>query len=47
VTFDWSVVWQHRAELVSATGTTILLTVATMLIAVPCGMVVAALRLYA
>src|SRR4029453_955132 len=47
VTFDWSVVWQHRGELFAATGTTILLTVATMAIAVPCGIVVAALRLYA
>ena len=47
MTFDWSVVWQHRDELVAATGTTILLTVATMAIAVPCGIVVAALRLYA
>jgi polar amino acid transport system permease protein len=47
MTFDWSVVWQHREALVLATGTTILLTVATMLIAVPCGIVVAVLRLYA
>jgi len=47
VTFDWSVVWQHRAALVQATGTTVLLTVATMLIAVPCGIVVAVVRLYA
>jgi polar amino acid transport system permease protein len=45
--FDWSVVWQHREALVAATGTTILLTVATMAIAVPCGIVVAMLRLYA
>ena len=47
MTFDWSVVWQHRDDLVAATGTTILLTVATMAIAVPCGIVVAVLRLYA
>jgi His/Glu/Gln/Arg/opine family amino acid ABC transporter permease subunit len=47
MTFDWSVVWQHRQALVQATGTTVLLTVATMLIAVPCGIVVAVLRLYA
>ena len=47
MTFDWSVVWQHREALAVGTGTTILLTVLTMLIAVPCGIVVAVLRLYA
>ena len=47
MTLDWSVVWQHRDALVAATGTTILLTVATMAIAVPGGIVVAVLRLYA
>ncbi len=47
MTLDWSVVWQHRDALAAATGTTILLTVATMAIAVPCGIVVAVLRLYA
>jgi polar amino acid transport system permease protein len=47
VTFDWSVVWQHREALARGTLTTILLTVATMTIAVPCGILVAALRLYA
>jgi His/Glu/Gln/Arg/opine family amino acid ABC transporter permease subunit len=46
MTFDWSVVWQHRDALAAGTATTFLLTVATMAIAVPCGMVVAALRLY-
>ena len=46
MTLDWSVVWQHREALAAATGTTILLTVATMAIAVPCGIVVAVLRLY-
>ncbi len=46
MTFDWSVVWQHREALAIATGTTIMLTVVTMLIAVPCGIVVAVLRLY-
>jgi len=45
--FDWSVVGAHRDALAAATGTTVLLTVATMAIAVPCGIVVAALRLYA
>jgi len=46
VTLDWSVVWQHRDALAAATGTTFLLTVATMVIAVPCGIIVAVLRLY-
>ena len=45
--FDWSVVGAHRDALAAATGTTVLLTVATMAIAVPCGIVVASLRLYA
>src|SRR5438552_2461663 len=45
--FDWSVVWQHREALLAATGTTIALTVATMAIALPCGLIVAELRLYA
>jgi len=47
MTFDWSVVWQHRDALAWGTATTLLLTVATMAIAVPCGILVAALRLYA
>jgi polar amino acid transport system permease protein len=47
MTFDWSVVWQHRDALAAATVTTVVLTVATMAIAVPCGIVVAILRLYA
>jgi polar amino acid transport system permease protein len=46
MTFDWSAVWQHRGALAAATATTFFLTVATMLIAVPCGLGVAALRLY-
>ena len=46
MTFDWSVVWQHRDALIAGTATTILLTVATMVIAVPCGIIVAILRLY-
>jgi hypothetical protein len=39
------VVWQHRDALIAGTATTILLTVATMAIAVPCGIAVAILRL--
>ena len=41
MTFDWSVVWQHRDALIAGTATTFLLTIATMAIAVPCGIVVA------
>jgi polar amino acid transport system permease protein len=47
MTLDWSVVWQHREALIAGTATTFLLTIATMAIAVPCGVVVAVLRLYA
>jgi His/Glu/Gln/Arg/opine family amino acid ABC transporter permease subunit len=46
VTLDWSVVWQHRDALAQGTATTFLLTVSTMAIGVPCGIVVAVLRLY-
>ena len=46
MSFDWSVVGEHRDALITGTATTILLTVATMAIAVPCGIVVAILRLY-
>jgi polar amino acid transport system permease protein len=47
MTLDWSVVWQHRNALIAGTATTFLLTIATMAIAVPGGIVVAVLRLYA
>ena len=47
MTFDWAVVWQHRDALAAGTWTTILLTVATMAIALPCGAIVAVTRLYA
>jgi len=46
MTFDWSVVWQNRDALLAGTATTIFLTVATMAVAVPCGIVVAVLRMY-
>jgi His/Glu/Gln/Arg/opine family amino acid ABC transporter permease subunit len=46
MTLDWSVVWQNREVLLAGTATTFLLTIATMAIAVPCGILVAALRLY-
>jgi His/Glu/Gln/Arg/opine family amino acid ABC transporter permease subunit len=47
VTLDWTVVWTHRRALIDATGMTILLALATMAIALPCGACLAALRLYA
>jgi polar amino acid transport system permease protein len=46
MTLDWSVVWQYRDALAAGTATTFLLTVATMAIALPCGMLVALMRLY-
>jgi polar amino acid transport system permease protein len=46
MTLDWPVVWQHRDALALGTAMTFLLTVATMAIAVPCGILVAVLRLY-
>ena len=46
MTFDWSVVWRYRDALALGTATTFLLTIATMGIAVPCGIIVASLRLY-
>jgi His/Glu/Gln/Arg/opine family amino acid ABC transporter permease subunit len=47
MTLDWSVVWAHRDELATGTAMTVLLTIATMAIAVPCGIVVAVLRMFA
>lgn len=44
---DWSVVWTHRDALIEGTKMTVVLTVATMAIAVPCGILVAIVRLYA
>ena len=47
MTFDWTVVWQNRDALIHGTATTVLLTFGTMAIALPCGAIVAVLRLYA
>lgn len=47
MTLDWSVVWQHRQVLLEGALTTFALTAATMAIAVPCGIAVALVRLYA
>ena len=43
--YDWSVVWQYRQMLLDGIGITILLTVLTMLVAVPGGIVLALMRL--
>jgi His/Glu/Gln/Arg/opine family amino acid ABC transporter permease subunit len=42
---DWGIVWQHRAELAQGAGLTVLLTVLTMAVAVPAGIVLALMRL--
>ncbi len=42
---DWSVVWNHRDELLHGAMLTVLLTVLTMLVAVPVGIVLALMRL--
>ena len=42
---DWSVIWVHRAELLEGVGLTILLTVLTMLFAIPGGILLAVMRL--
>ncbi|HEX2725616.1 MAG TPA: amino acid ABC transporter permease [Beijerinckiaceae bacterium] len=44
MTLDWSIVWQYRAELAHGVLLTILLTVLTMAIAIPGGIVVMLLR---
>jgi polar amino acid transport system permease protein len=43
--FDWGVIWQYRGALLEGTLLTILLTVLTMLIAVPAGIALALMRL--
>lgn len=43
--FDWSVIWTHRAALLEGAAMTIGLTVVTMLLAVPGGILLALMRL--
>ncbi|MBB3179144.1 amino acid ABC transporter permease [Variovorax sp. Sphag1AA] len=43
--FDWSVVWTHREALLQGAALTVVLTVVTMLLAVPGGIVLALMRL--
>src|SRR6218665_3433795 len=45
MTFDWSVIWTHRQALLEGAALTIALTVLTMLLAVPGGIVLALMRL--
>ena len=45
MTLDWSVVWEHRWALAAGAAMTIQLTVLTMLLAVPGGILLAAMRL--
>lgn len=45
MTLDWNIVWQYRGELAHGAGLTVLLTVLTMAIAVPAGIVLALMRL--
>lgn len=42
---DWSIVWEHRWDLAQGAGVTVLLTVLTMLAAVPAGIILALMRL--
>ena len=45
MTLDWSVVWIHRSDLLHGALLTVLLTVLTMAVAVPAGIVLALMRL--
>lgn len=44
MTYDWSVLWQYRGAFLSGVGTTILLSVLTMAIALPGGVLIILLR---
>jgi len=44
MSYDWSVAWQYRGMLLEGVIVTVLLTVLTMLIAVPAGICVMLLR---
>jgi His/Glu/Gln/Arg/opine family amino acid ABC transporter permease subunit len=45
MTLDWNVVWEHRGALAHGTLITVVLTVATMAIAIPGGILLALMRL--
>lgn len=42
---DWNIVWVHRYDLLHGAGLTVLLTVLTMVVAVPAGILLALMRL--
>jgi His/Glu/Gln/Arg/opine family amino acid ABC transporter permease subunit len=45
MSLDWSVVWEHRGQFLAGTWMTIVLTVSTMAIAIPGGLILALMRL--
>jgi His/Glu/Gln/Arg/opine family amino acid ABC transporter permease subunit len=45
MTFDWSVVWQYRDSFLAGAWLTVVLTVSTMALAIPGGLLLAVLRL--
>jgi len=45
MTFDWNVIWAHRSALLEGAAMTVGLTVVTMLLAVPGGILLALMRL--
>ncbi|MBX6322462.1 MAG: amino acid ABC transporter permease [Rhodospirillaceae bacterium] len=45
MTLDWSVVWEHRDQLLAGAAMTVVLTVLTMAVAIPGGLILAFLRL--
>ncbi|HYM99126.1 MAG TPA: amino acid ABC transporter permease [Aestuariivirgaceae bacterium] len=45
MSLDWSVVWEHRGQFLAGTWMTIVLTVSTMAIAIPGGLLLALMRL--
>jgi His/Glu/Gln/Arg/opine family amino acid ABC transporter permease subunit len=42
---DWMVVWEHRERFLEGAAVTVFLTVATMALAIPCGLALAFLRM--
>ena len=44
MTFDWSVIWDGRYQFLKGVETTVFLTVATMVLAIPGGLLLAFLR---
>jgi His/Glu/Gln/Arg/opine family amino acid ABC transporter permease subunit len=45
MSLDWSVVWEHRGQFLAGTWMTVVLTVSTMAIAIPGGLILALMRL--